>query len=80
MRVLPLSIIRRGIEQSHAAGRPCVTYLHPRDFAPDGPRLPMPLIRRFQSYVGMKTTEPKLRALLRAYRWGTCEEVVARYH
>ncbi len=80
MRLLPLSLIRRGIAQSNRAGRPCVTYLHPRDFAPDQPRPPMPLHRRFKSYVGLATTESKLRALLREHRWGTCAEVLARYH
>lgn len=80
MRLLPLSLIRRGIAQSHRAGRPCVTYLHPRDFAPSGPRVPMPLTRRFKSYVGLATTERKLRALLGSYRWGTCVQVLARYH
>ena len=76
LRLLPLSLLRRGIARSHRAGRPAVTYLHPRDFAPDGPRVPMPLARRFKSYVGLATTERKLRALLREYRWGTCLEVL----
>ncbi len=76
MRLLPLPLIRRGIAQSHAGGRPCVTYLHPRDFAPDGPRAPMPMARRFKSYVGLGTTERKLRALLGLYRWGTCADVL----
>jgi polysaccharide deacetylase family protein (PEP-CTERM system associated) len=80
MRLLPLSLIERGIAQSNRAGRPCVTYLHPRDFASDQPRPPMPIYRRFKSYVGLSTTEGKLRALLRAHRWGTCEEVLASYH
>jgi polysaccharide deacetylase family protein (PEP-CTERM system associated) len=76
LRLFPLWLIRRGVAQSHAAGRPAVTYLHPRDFAPDGPRVPMPLSRRFKSYVGLATTEGKLRALLREYRWGTCRQVL----
>jgi polysaccharide deacetylase family protein (PEP-CTERM system associated) len=77
LRLLPLSLIRRGVAQSHRAGRPAVTYLHPRDFAPDGPRVPMPATRRFKCYVGLGTTERKLRALLAAYRWGPCHAVLA---
>jgi peptidoglycan-N-acetylglucosamine deacetylase len=77
MRLLPLPLIRRGVRQAHAAGRPVMTYLHPRDFATDCPRVPMPLSRRFKSYVGLATTEPKLRALLREFRWGTCSQVLA---
>jgi hypothetical protein len=36
----------------------------------------MPPHRRFKCYVGMKTTEPKLRALLARHRWDTCERVL----
>jgi polysaccharide deacetylase family protein (PEP-CTERM system associated) len=76
LRLLPLWLIRRSVGRTNRAGRPAVTYLHPRDFAPDGPRVPMPLHRRFKCYVGLGTTERKLRALLREYRWGTCAEVL----
>ena len=77
LRLLPLPLIRHGIRQEAAAGRPTVVYLHPRDFAADAPRVSMPLVRRFKCYVGLGTTERKLRALLREYRWGTCAEVLA---
>lgn len=76
MRLLPLGLIRQGVEQEAAAGRPTVVYLHPRDFAPDCPKVKMPPHRYFKCYVGTASTEGKLRALLREYRWGTCEEVL----
>lgn len=78
MRLLPMGRICQGVDAEAAAGRPTVVYLHPRDFAPDCPRVPMPPHRRFKCYVGMAGTADKLRALLRAYRWGTCREVLAR--
>ena len=78
LRLLPMSLIEQGVEQEAAAGRPTVIYLHPRDFAPDCPRVSMPPHRRFKCYVGMKTTEPKLRALLARHRWDTCERVLAQ--
>lgn len=34
--------------------------------------MPMPPHRRFKCYVGMRTTEGKLRGLLSEYRWDTC--------
>ena len=46
MRLLPKPLIHRGLKQEAAAGRPTVVYLHPRDFAPDCPRVPMPPHRR----------------------------------
>jgi polysaccharide deacetylase family protein (PEP-CTERM system associated) len=76
MRLLPLSMIEQGIEAESRAGRPTVVYLHPRDFAPDCPRVPMPISRKFRSYVGLHTTERKLRALLARHRWGTCSHVL----
>lgn len=77
LRLLPLPLIRHGIRQEAAAGRPTVVYLHPRDFAVDAPRVPMPPVRRFKCTVGLGSTERKLRALLREYRWTACEDVLA---
>lgn len=76
MRLLPLSVIRRGFRSFHRAGLPVVIYLHPRDFAPDCPRVPMPLHRRFKCYVGLDTTQHKLESLLREYRFDTCASVL----
>lgn len=72
LRLLPSWMIERGLRQEQRAGRGTVIYLHPRDFAPDCPRAEMPLVRRFKCYVGMKTTEGKLRRLLSRHRFTTC--------
>lgn len=77
LRVLPSCLIEQGVRREAAAGRPTVVYLHPRDFAPDCPRAPMPPHRRFKCYVGMKSTEGKLRRLLTNHRWDTCRNVLA---
>ena len=76
MRLFPLWLIERGISQLSNRGIPTVVYLHPRDFAPDCPRVPMPLHRKFKSYVGAGTTATKLRALLGTYQWSTCADVL----
>lgn len=76
LRLLPSTLIHQGVDQEAAAGRPTVIYLHPRDFAPDCPRVAMPPHRRFKCYVGMKHTEEKLRRLLDRYRWAPCLEVL----
>ncbi len=78
MRLLPQGLIRRGLEQEAAAGRPTVIYLHPRDFAPDCPRVPMPPHRRFKCYIGLKGTTAKLESLLASYRWDTCQRVIGQ--
>jgi polysaccharide deacetylase family protein (PEP-CTERM system associated) len=76
LRLLPSFMIDQGVSAETAARRPTVVYLHPRDFARDCPRVKMPLHRRFKCYVGLGTTERKLRHLLNTYRWGTCHQVL----
>ena len=76
MRLLPGWLLRRGFQQLNAMGRPAVVYLHPRDFAPDCPRVPMPLKRRFKCYVGAGSTKGKLRMLLDRFSFDTCAMVL----
>ena len=76
LRVLPSALIRSGFSQLNRKGRPVVVYLHPRDFAPDCPRVPMPLLRRFKCYAGAGSTRPKLEMLLRSYSFDTCAAVL----
>lgn len=76
LRLLPSWLIERGLAQEARAGRPTVIYLHPRDFAPDCPRVPMPPHRRFKCYVGLDSTEHKLRSLLGRHKWTTCRNLV----
>jgi polysaccharide deacetylase family protein (PEP-CTERM system associated) len=78
-RLFPLRLIEYGIKKEAAENRPAVIYLHPRDFAPDCPVVEMPLYRRFKSYVGLESTEPKLRTLLKKYRFDTCRSVLREH-
>jgi polysaccharide deacetylase family protein (PEP-CTERM system associated) len=75
MRLLPHWLIRKGFDQLNSQGIPVVVYLHPRDFAVDCPRVPMPLHRRFKSYTGIHTTAEKLQMILQRYRFGTSAAV-----
>jgi len=76
MRFLPGAVIERGFDTFEKRGGPVVVYLHPRDFEPDCPRVPMPLKRRFKCYVGLKSTERKLRRLLEGRSFASCEQVL----
>ncbi len=76
LRLLPPGLLRYGFRQLNRRGIPVVVYLHPRDFAPDCPRVPMPPHRRFKCYVGLAGTKDKLRMLLRHYRFDTCATVL----
>ena len=76
LRVLPYFLIDQGFQSFEKKGLPVVVYLHPRDFAADQPIVSMPIHRRFKSYVGLSTTENKLRNLLRNYDFTSCREVL----
>ena len=76
LRLLPEQMIRYGFDKFARASLPVAVYLHPRDFAPDQPRVPMPLHRRFKSYVGLRTSKRKLQMLLSRYRFDTCAAVL----
>lgn len=75
LRLLPEWLIRRGFQQFERSGTPVVVYLHPRDFAPDCPQVPMPIYRRFKSYVGLASTQRKLDMMLARYKFDTCAAV-----
>ena len=75
-RLMPLPVIKWGIDRLARNGQPTTVYMHPRDIAPDTPRVPMPPHRRFMTYVGTKRARDKLVRLLRDYEWATCGEVL----
>ena len=67
LRLFPYSVIRRMSYNVLREGRPVLFYVHPREIDPNHPRLPMGLRRRFKSYVNLRTTEYKIRRLLREF-------------
>jgi polysaccharide deacetylase family protein (PEP-CTERM system associated) len=76
LRLLPGWVIRRGFSRFHQRGLPVIVYVHPRDFAPEQERIPMPLYRRFKCYVGLNTAQAKMHMLLRNYRFNTCASIL----
>lgn len=64
LRLFPLAFVRQMANRVLAEGRPVIFYVHPREIDPSHPRLPMPPLRRFKSYVNLRTTETKIRKLL----------------
>lgn len=75
-RFFPLRMIRSTIRRYNRSDAAAVLYLHPREMDKDGPRLPLPAIRRFATY-GLKTSaEGRLRNLLGNFRFHTMEQLV----
>lgn len=67
LRLFPYALIERMTKKVLREGRPVVFYVHPREIDPKHPRLPMGTLRRFKSYVNLKTTEPKIRGILQQF-------------
>ncbi|MCA8957123.1 MAG: polysaccharide deacetylase family protein [Planctomycetes bacterium] len=66
LRALPYTALRWAGRRVHAAGRPVMYYLHPREIDPDQPRLKLPRRDALVTYIGLRGAERKLRRLLRA--------------
>ena len=77
LRLFPSWLIRRAVRQVLGEGRPVVFYIHPREIDPSHPRIPMPLTRRFKSYVNLRTTETKLRRILAEFPVTTFRDFMA---
>ena len=67
LRLFPYRLVRSMARRVLEDDRPVVFYVHPREIDPAHPRLAMPAVRRFKSYVNLKTTEPKIHGLLKDF-------------
>ena len=78
-RLFPAALIRATIDSCQRAQTPAVLYLHPREVDPDGPRLQLPLLKRFAAYGTRSDASARLSTLLERYRFMTLEEMVDRW-
>jgi polysaccharide deacetylase family protein (PEP-CTERM system associated) len=65
-RLFPPFVMNRAIRQAIGSG-PCAApmlYFHPWEFDPSQPRLPLPRLSRFRTYVGIKSSRGRLESLL----------------
>lgn len=76
LRLLPYGLIRRMSRQVLRQSRPVIYYVHPREADPAHPRLPMPWLRRFKSYVNLGTAYAKVDRILKDFPVTS----FARYH
>lgn len=69
LRHLPFSLIRKAFAQATARGRPATFYIHPWEMDPGQPRLPVGFVTRLRHYRGVERTLPRVRQLLREFRF-----------
>lgn len=75
LRLLPLFLVRRALEEMNAAGKPGVLYLHPWEFDPGQPRLLRGGLGALRHYFGLERTRGKLERLLERFEFGPIGEV-----
>jgi len=66
LRILPLWYTEYGVKKALTDGVPLIVYVHPWELDAAQPRLPGRLKSRLRHYTNLRTTEPKLRAILGA--------------
>ena len=76
LRLMPLPLVRWGMDSLARRSQPTILYMHPRDFAPDSPRAPMPVHRKFMTHIGTKKAREKVGHLLQQYDWAPCGQVL----
>jgi len=76
-RLLPYAVSRALIRRvNDVERRPGVFYFHPWEIDPAQPRVAGVSVKtRFRHYINLRRTEPRLRQLLRDFRWRTMEQV-----
>ena len=77
LRLTPLPLVEAMAARVRSEGRSVIWYIHPREIDPDHPRLPMPLQRRFKSYVNLHSTTRKLKVILESGTFATMGELAA---
>ena len=75
-RIYPYALTRAGFQAVNAQERAAVFYLHPWELDPDHPRIPVPRRIALTHYANLKSTEGRLRRLLRDFRFAPMREVL----
>ena len=76
-RILPYAWTKWGLARvNEREQKPAVFYLHPWEIDPGQPRLPASAFGRFRHYCNLHKTEPRLRSLMRDFRFGSLNAVL----
>jgi polysaccharide deacetylase family protein (PEP-CTERM system associated) len=81
-RLLPLTVMRRAIEQVRQSLRPSVAmlYFHPWEFDPEQGWLPLRAVGRWRTYTGVGRTRGRLAILLGLFAFSRAIEVASNLH
>jgi polysaccharide deacetylase family protein (PEP-CTERM system associated) len=75
-RLFPLPLLEHALRQLRRTCQPPVTmlYFHPWEFDPAQERLPLPLLSRWRTYVGLARTRARLRTLLASHQFDRAKD------
>lgn len=80
LRLFPRAFTRAAIRRMNRnEGRAAIVYIHPWELDPAQPRLNGAAKSRFRHYVNLKTTVPKLHALLSEFRFTSMRSFIGRH-
>ncbi len=75
-RLLPYALVRAALCEHEQRGIPATFYIHPWELDPGQPRLPVSRLTRVRQYGGLARTTPRLRRLLREFRFRSIAETL----
>lgn len=70
-RLFPYALVERALRATERDGSPGTFYVHPWEVDPDQPRVQASALARMRHYTGLRRTLPRLRRLLRDFRFTT---------
>jgi polysaccharide deacetylase family protein (PEP-CTERM system associated) len=73
-RLYPYAVTRANFRAAEEEGRPTVFYLHPWELDPSHPRVSFHWKAWLTHYANLRSTEPKLRRMLREFRFTTLSQ------
>jgi hypothetical protein len=79
LRLLPYWFVRGAMKRFRRAGWPALVYIHPPEFDPEKPRLPMPFAGRVLHYARLDALRVKVPRLLSDFEFVPLGELVDSY-
>jgi hypothetical protein len=77
-RLFPYAVLRQAFRAAESRRAPATFYIHPWEVDPEQPRLPVSRLTTVRHYGGLERTEPRLRRLLKEFRFRTVAETLAQ--
>ncbi|MCB1734509.1 MAG: DUF3473 domain-containing protein [Gammaproteobacteria bacterium] len=79
LRLLPYPLVRAALRHCQRRGRAAMVYIHPPEFDPAKPRIPMPFAERLLHYTRLDAMRVKVPQLLRDFRFAPIGELLDKH-